>query len=97
MNSPDDLSTPPAAAAKAARPTGRRLALAAVALAAAGAGALFSARRLALDEPDTTVFGTAAFQLRMAVHWRWPRCAAARCWSTSGPRGARPVSRNCRY
>ncbi|MBP9955195.1 MAG: hypothetical protein KBF22_12030, partial [Ottowia sp.] len=54
MNSPDDLSTPPAAAAKAARPTGRRLALAAVALAAAGAGALFSARRLALDEPDTT-------------------------------------------
>ena len=54
MNSPDDLSTPPAAAAKAARPTGRRLALAAMALAAAGAGALFSARRLALDEPDTT-------------------------------------------
>ena len=51
----------PTAEPVASRPPARRLAIAAVALAAAGAGALFSARRFVLDEPDTSGFWDRSF------------------------------------
>lgn len=61
MTSPDTPPTTPAAEPPVTRPMGRRVAIAAVALAAAGAGAIFSARRLALDEPDTSGFWDRSF------------------------------------
>lgn len=59
MTQPDPQ--PVMAATSLARPMGRRLALAAVALTAAGAGAWYAARRHQLSEPELTSFWEHSF------------------------------------